>query len=160
MKLFYIITLILAYFFFFFIIHLIHFNFFEVDVVLYSSLFDFLISLLIILIIIYFIKSLNFIEKAFTFTLLISFGVIYSLSIPTIIDRSLSFYILEKIQQRDGGILKSSLNEIFVSEYIQEHKLMDMRLTEQLKSGTVYIDNDCIRLTSRGDFIAKFSYSV
>jgi len=35
--------------------------------------------------------------------------------------------------------------------------VVDMRITEQLNSGTIYITNDCVRLTLLGKSIADFS---
>ena len=67
------------------------------------------------------------------------------------------FYILEKIQQRGGGIKKSSFDDVIIREYMLEHRLIDVRLTEQLQSGTITIENDCVKLTERGKIIAVFS---
>jgi hypothetical protein len=77
--------------------------------------------------------------------------------VPAVLDRSLSFYILEKLQQRGGGIQQARFAEIFTQEYVKEHRLVDVRLTEQMESGTIKIDNGCVRLTAKGDRLATFS---
>ena len=59
------------------------------------------------------------------------------------IDRSLSFYILEKLDQRGGGIKVDKMDIVFTKEYLKEHRLIDIRLTEQLKTKTVIIDKNC-----------------
>lgn len=84
-------------------------------------------------------------------------GYALSISVPTVIDRSLSFYILEKLQQRGGGIQQDKFKQIFTTEYIEEHRLMDIRLTEQLESGTITSDGKCVRLTEKGGRLADFS---
>ena len=84
-------------------------------------------------------------------------GYIMAISLPTVIDRSLSFYILEKLQQRGGGIQLSKFEEIFTGEYMREHRLVDIRLTEQSESGTIVIHGDCVRLTHKGQELANFS---
>ena len=84
-------------------------------------------------------------------------GYIFAISLPTVIDRSLSFYILEKLQQRGGAIQLSKFEYIFTNEYMREHKLVDIRLTEQTESGTIIIDKDCVRLTNKGSLLADFS---
>jgi hypothetical protein len=86
-------------------------------------------------------------------------GYIVAISVPTVLDRSLSFYILEKLQQRGGGIRLSKFEQIFTTEYMREHRLVDIRLTEQSESGTIAIDraHDCVKLTPRGERLAKFS---
>lgn len=76
---------------------------------------------------------------------------------PTVIDRSLSFYILEKIQQRGGGIQLDSFEQVFTQEYLKEHRLVDVRLTEQQSSGTIMIQDGCVKLTERGKRLASFS---
>jgi hypothetical protein len=84
-------------------------------------------------------------------------GYIFSISIPTILDRSFSFYILEKIQQRGGGIQSARFEEVVMKEFIKEHQLIAARLTEQQESGTISIENGCVKLTERGDRLATFS---
>jgi hypothetical protein len=86
-------------------------------------------------------------------------GSIFAIAVPTVIDRSLSFYILEKIQQRRGGIQLSRFDELFTEEYMKEHRVVDVRVTEQLESGAVIIDDGCVRLTKRGErlLLADFS---
>lgn len=139
-------------------IYLIHINFFKVDVVFYSALIDSFIAGLITLTIIFTLKStLTSFEKSLISIILFLSGYCFSLSIPTVIDRSLSFYILEKIDQRGGGIRRESFDYIFKNEYMNEHKLMDVRLTEQIESGTIVIINNCVRLTPRGQLLAKMS---
>jgi hypothetical protein len=84
-------------------------------------------------------------------------GYIMAISVPTVIDRSLSFYILEKLDQRGGGILQSRFNDVFTQEYMFEHRLVDVRLTEQSESGTIEFRNGCVRLTPKGERIVAFS---
>jgi hypothetical protein len=69
----------------------------------------------------------------------------------------LSFYILEKLHQRGGAINLSSFDDIIKNEYMVEHRLVDVRITEQENSGTINIKDGCVRLTNRGEKIVKFS---
>ena len=84
-------------------------------------------------------------------------GYSFAISIPTVIDRSLSFYLLEKLEQRGGGIKLNRFSDIFTKEYMKEHRLVDVRLTEQLTSGTIIIKEGCVRITGKGKSIAAFS---
>jgi hypothetical protein len=84
-------------------------------------------------------------------------GYIMAISVPTVIDRSLSFYILEKLDQRGGGILQARFNDVFTKEYMFEHRLVDVRLTEQSESGTIEFRDGCVRLTPKGERIVAFS---
>jgi len=47
--------------------------------------------------------------------------------------------------------------EVFIKEYIKEHRLVDIRLTEQQQSGTIEIENGCVKLTKRGEMLSTFS---
>ena len=84
-------------------------------------------------------------------------GYAFAISVPTVIDRSLSFYLLEKLQQRGGGIRQDAFADVFSKEYMFEHRLVDVRLTEQLQSGTITIADGCVQLTPRGQRTARFS---
>ncbi|MDD3769165.1 MAG: hypothetical protein PHV10_00980 [Sulfuricurvum sp.] len=142
------------------IVYVIHVKFFRVDVVFYSAIIDGLIAAFLTLAILwktrYFALFSGF-EKIQMGVIYLLLGYSFAISVPTVIDRSLSFYILEKIQQRGGGIKQSGFEEVFTKEYMPEHRLVDVRLTEQLSSGTIVIENGCVKLTEKGDRLAKMS---
>jgi len=143
------------------VIYILHLKFFRVDVVFYSAIFDGVLSALLVGVILFsfsYFNSFNSFEKFQMLFMNILLGYIFAISIPTVIDRSLSFYILEKIQQRGGGIKQSGFEDVFTKEYMVEHRLVDVRLTEQLSSGTITIDeNKCVKLTQKGNMLATFS---
>jgi len=149
-----------AFFILLLLIYYLHIAFFKVDVVFYSAVFDVVLASIIgsigLVSLAYFSKF-NVFEKTQLIIIWILTGYILAISIPTIIDRSLSFYILEKLQQYDGGIWKSNFEELFTIGYSKEHRLVDVRLTEQMASGTVTIENGCVKLTPRGEQLASFS---
>jgi len=141
-------------------IYLVHINFFEVQVILYSALLDSLVALIIFALIGLSLKNkinLNFFESILIILFLSLIGYSLSISLPTVIDRSLSFYFLEKIKQHNGAIEKASMRDIFTNDYVDEYKLVEIRITEQLESGTIQLDGSCISLTKRGYLIVKFS---
>jgi len=145
---------------FFLLIHYVHFIYWYVDVVFYAALIDVLVAVIAMAFVLYFyplFKVLTSWEKRLLVLLWLLMGYGFSISVPTVVDRSLSFYILEKIQQRGGGIKEDSFESMFVNEYMKEHRLIDIRLTEQLKSGTISINSGCVRLTKKGEFIAAIS---
>jgi hypothetical protein len=141
-------------------VYSIHINFFRVDVLLYSAIFDAIIALFILGLIALVkkneLKILNHFELFLTLIICIQIGYIYAISIPTVIDRSLSFYLLEKIYVYKG-IKEENLREVISNEYMSEFKVPEMRITEQINSGTIFISNGCIELTKKGEMIAKFS---
>ncbi|SMB22421.1 conserved membrane protein of unknown function [Sterolibacterium denitrificans] len=138
----------------------VHARFFHVDVVLYDALLDGVLACILSAAVLWrgrWLAMLGGFEKLqlAAIWLLLAYG--FAISVPTVIDRSLSFYILEKLQQRGGGIQLARLDEVFVREYMPEHRLVEIRLTEQLASGTVRLDGNCVRLTQRGQHLASFS---
>jgi len=141
-------------------IYYVHISFFDVDVVFYSAIVDSLIATLLlasILFVFNFFSIFALFEKNLIIIICLLCGYILAISVPTIIDRSLSFYIIEKLHQRGGSVKLSSIPDIIKNEYVKEHRLADIRLTEQVKSGTIVIDNGCVKLTEFGSNIVGFS---
>ncbi len=141
-------------------VYMVHVLLFRVNVVFYATIGDTLIASVAAAAVLFFMKffrCLSGFEKALLVVIWLLGGYAFSISIPTVIDRSLSFDILEKLQQRGGGIRQDSFSRVFTDEYLIEHRLVDVRLTEQLESGTIEIENGCVRLTERGERVASFS---
>jgi hypothetical protein len=152
-------------------LNVLHFRYLTVDVVLYATLVDAFVAAAILGVAVIvarvfspkdayvgsLVRGLTDAEIALFTLCAILLGYIFAISVPTVIDRSLSIYILEKLDQRGGAIALRAMNEIFVKEFIPEHRLMDARMTEQTTSGTVTIDNGCVKLTPRGRHIAAFT---
>lgn len=147
----------------FLVVNFIHFQNFLVYVVLYSCLLDAVIASAIVLPLYWFgrraragadrqLATTEFALTAITANLAI---VIYAIMGPTVIDRSLSIYIVEKLHDRGGQISEAALREVFIKEYMPEYRLIDVRLTEQVSSGTAVIRNGCVILTPRGEIVAK-----
>ena len=138
----------------------IHVTHFRVDVVFYAAIADGIIAATIagiLLLTIGYFRILSDFEKLQLIIIWLISGYAIAISVPAVIDRSLSFYILEKLQQRGGGIKQDSFGQIFTQEYVKEHRLVDVRLTEQLQSGTIIIENGCVKLTEKGERVANFS---
>jgi len=142
------------------ITYTIYINIFKIDVVLYSSIFCSFLASIIITVFLFIVrkfKIFSFFEKILIIIICSLIGYSLAISLPTVIDRSLSFYILEKIHQRGGGIQLNKMDIVFTKEYIIEHKLIDIRITEQLQSNTIIIEDECLKLTKKGKKLVKFS---
>ncbi len=143
-----------------FFIYFFHVTFLRVDVVFYSAILDALLAAGLSAIIIYLVKffgALGLYEKFLLICIWVLAGYAFAISVPTVLDRSLSFYILEKLQQRGGGIQTARMPDVFTNEYMKEHRLVDVRLTEQAQSGTSEIKDGCVKLTPKGERIASMS---
>jgi hypothetical protein len=142
------------------LVYVVHVRWLRVDVVFYAALEDAAIAMLLVAVFLFASRAFglfNTFEKAQLLVICALTGYALAISVPTLLDRSLSFYILEKLQQRGGGIRYSAFENVFTQEYVKEHRLVDVRLTEQLQSGTIVISDGCVRLTPKGDMLARFS---
>ncbi len=142
------------------LVYYVHMRHFRVNVVLYASILDAVIATVGVFGTLYLLKWFRDFSRLELIQLVVIWmlgGYVFAISLPTVIDRSLSFYILEKLQQRGGGIREDAFRQVFTEEYVREHHLVEVRLTEQLQSGTVEIHNGCVTLTARGERLASFS---
>jgi hypothetical protein len=144
----------------FFGIYYVHVTYMNVNVVFYASIADVAIATSLMGVILFispYFRLFNQFEKLQLLVVWVLVGYCLAISVPTVIDRSLSFYILEKLEQRGGGIRLDAFEEVFTKEYVMEHRLVDVRLTEQLESGTIIINDGCVKITSKGARLVKFS---
>lgn len=141
-------------------VYLVHITFFRVNVVFYDSMLDGVIATVAALLLMSLVRwfaDFSAFEKVQLACIWMLIGYAFAISVPTVIDRSLSIYILEKLQQRGGGIKLSAFEDVFTKEYVKEHRLVDVRLTEQQQSGTIVIKDGCVKLTDWGNLIATSS---
>jgi hypothetical protein len=132
----------------------------QVDVVFYSALADVLIATSACAVLLWigpWFRVLGGVEKLQLACIWLLLGYGFAISVPTVVDRSLSIYLLEKLDQRGGGIRQDAFEQVLVQEYLKEHRLVEVRLTEQLASGTLTLSDGCVSLTERGRRIARFS---
>jgi hypothetical protein len=141
-------------------IYFVHVRFARVDVVFYAAIEDALLATLLCAVLLFVLHAFSIFNTFEKFQLIASWALVgyaLAISVPTVLDRSLSFYILEKLEQRGGGIKYSAFESVFTQEYVKEHRLVDVRVTEQLQSGTIAIHDGCVTLTPRGHALATFS---
>jgi hypothetical protein len=141
-------------------IYVIHALYLPVNVVFYSAIFDGVIATALCGVLIWlapWFRVLGLVEKLQLLVIWLLLGYGFAISVPTVLDRSLSFYILEKLEQRGGGIRQDAFEDVFTKEYVKEDHLVDVRLTEQLQSGTIVIHDGCVLLTHKGRALAHFS---
>ena len=142
------------------LIYWLHIAYFKVNVVFFSAIIDGILAAFVTITLVSLSKWLNVFsvfEKLQLVLFWLLLGYAYAISVPTVIDRSLSFYTLEKLQQRGGGIQLAAFERVYANEYMKEHRLVDVRLTEQEQSGTIKIENGCVVLTEWGNTLATAS---
>ena len=140
-------------------IYVVHARWFPVDVVFYSAMLDAAVAAVVMAVVLLTLgrRVYSSFEKVLLLCVWLLGGYAFAISGPAVLDRSLSLYILEKLQQRGGGVRADAIGEIFVNEYLPEFRLVDVRLTEQIESGTVVVENGCVKLTAKGDTLASLS---
>ena len=141
-------------------IYVLHVRYVPVNVVFYSAILDAVLTTILAITLVATVRWFKVFTRFETLQLCciwLLLGYSFAISVPTVIDRSLSFYILEKLQQRGGGIKLDAFDQVFTQEYVKEHRLVDVRLTEQQQSGTVEIKDGCVKLTAWGQTIASSS---
>jgi hypothetical protein len=141
-------------------VYYVHMRYFRVNVVFYATILDAVIALALVLALLSaarWFSDFSRLELGQLVLIWMLGGYAFAISVPTVIDRSLSFYILEKLEQRGGGIREDAFHQVFTEEYVREHHLVEVRLTEQLQSGTIVIDQGCVKLTRWGEQLATFS---
>jgi hypothetical protein len=137
-----------------------HVRWLPVDVVLYSALLDGAVALALAGILTWRWRALADFNSFERLQMLLCWGllsVLFAFCVPALIDRSLSFYLLEKLQQHGGGLREDRFERLFTDSYVRDHHLIEVRLTEQLESGTVRVEGECVVLTARGQHLARFS---
>lgn len=142
------------------VIYVLHVRYVPVNVVFYSAILDAVLATILATALIATVRWFKVFTRFETLQLCciwLLLGYSFAISVPTVIDRSLSFYILEKLQQRGGGIKLDAFDQVFTQEYVKEHRLVDVRLTEQQQSGTIEIKDGCVKLTAWGQTIASSS---
>lgn len=142
------------------VIYVLHVRYIPINVVFYSAILDAVLATILAVTLVVMVRWFKVFTRFETLQLCciwLLLGYSFAISVPTVIDRSLSFYILEKLQQRGGGIKLDAFEQVFTQEYVKEHRLMDVRLTEQQQSGTLTIRNGCVLLTDWGQTIATAS---
>ena len=140
--------------------YVIHSLYLRVNVVFYAAILDGVIATALcatMLLLVPWFKMLGTVERLQLVLIWLLLGYSFAISVPTVLDRSLSFYILEKLDQRGGGIREDAFADVFIKEYMPEDHLVAVRLTEQLQSGTITIRNGCVLLTDKGRHLANFS---
>ena len=143
--------------------YVIHVWYLPVRVIFYSAILDGVLAALLTAAVVWLVRrrlALTGFECLLLLVIWLLGGYAFAISGPTVLDRSLSFYILEKLAQRGGGIRADAFGQVFKDEYLPEFRLVDVRLTEQVQSGTIEIVDGCVKLTPWGRRLVAISTFV
>lgn len=125
--------------------------------------YDGLIAVLVIIIFSYLIiflasRYLNFSHHQFTQRSLLNAALAAStlvyafhITVPTIIDRSISLYILSRMDGKSSGVNVGELQESFLNGYVSKNNAVCRRLDEQIVSGNIRFENGKYFITDNGE---------
>lgn len=92
----------------------------------------------------------------------LSLNICFLVLLPVTVDRSVTVYLLSKIEQQNGaGIAPSRLQRAFIDGYVVGMGAIDRRIDEQQRSGNITVGQDGkVHLTEQGERFMKFSRLV
>ena len=143
----------------FLLINYIHLNLFTYSVFLYSSTFDLCLALLITYVF-YGIFNKNFflnnklLIAIFSYLHFVTF-FLFIIFFNVVIERSLSLYILERLNQTNPLTI-IELNENIRNNYFDDMNVIDTRIVEQISSGNITMHDNQIFLTDQGKSLVNF----
>lgn len=150
----------------FFIIHILKRNIYPNEIIFYEgiSIIIFLTFIYIILFLILRKLNINILIfrdiHIFVFALISYFFIVYSylITIPTMVDRSLSLYIIKEISKKnENGLNNNQLISSIQKEFLINNDQYNKRIAEQLKSGNIYIKDDILFITKKGKINNKIN---
>jgi len=120
-----------------------------------EMIFCVIISFFSILLIWY--RKINLFTQIVWVVLCITIGSLYLLLIPTVLERSLSIYMLSKLDP-NSKVYSSNWEANIEINYFKDYKVFETRLIEQKVSGSIVEDVDgFISITDRGERIVRLT---
>lgn len=81
----------------------------------------------------------------------LAFNIAFLISLPVTFDRSITMFLLARIEQHDGRLDGRGLEELFIREYLGDMRQIDRRIAEQSLSGNIRVTDGRIFLTPQGE---------
>ncbi|MEJ7927249.1 hypothetical protein WG908_10845 [Sphingobium sp. AN641] len=83
-------------------------------------------------------------------TISLSFNICFLVIFPVTFDRSITMFLLARIERQDGQLDRKGLEGVFVTEYLDEMQQIDRRIAEQSLSGNIRVSHGRISITPQG----------
>ncbi len=78
-------------------------------------------------------------------------GYSFAITVPSLLDRSISLYILGLVAvDEKAGLSEKEIDDLFYQGFIQANDAVKKRLIEQVASGNVVEEHDTYKVTTRG----------
>jgi len=76
--------------------------------------------------------------------------LVFFVTVPVTLDRSISVFLLDRINSHEQGLTKEQLTGEFLSEYVEHHDAIGRRIYEQTASSNIVVSNGIIKISGRG----------
>lgn len=80
----------------------------------------------------------------------LAFNISFLIVFPVTFDRSITMFLLARIDRQDGQLDVRGLERVYVREYLGEMRQIDRRIEEQTLSGNIRVVDGRIVLTPQG----------
>jgi len=80
----------------------------------------------------------------------LAFNITFLVVFPVTFDRSITMFLLARIEAQNGRLDAPALERIFVAEYLGSMRQIDRRVEEQSLSGNIVVQSGRIYLTPQG----------
>lgn len=80
----------------------------------------------------------------------LAFNISFLIVFPVTFDRSITMFLLARIERHDGALDDEALERLFVREYLGDLRQIDRRIAEQRLSGNIAVRAGHIHITPQG----------
>lgn len=85
----------------------------------------------------------------------LAFNISFLIVFPVTFDRSITMFLLARIERQDGQLDARGLEQVFVRQYLGDLRQIDRRIAEQSLSGTIRVERGRIHITPQGRRLLK-----
>ena len=136
---------------FFVLLHILHFRFIGYDQVLVAVTIDAILAPFLTSILYYVIYKKYLLVIFVSYNTSVLLMLIYGILVPTMVDRSITVDLLLRLERVPENlmILDDLSNDLF------KESVLKKRYTEQVRNGNIVIQNNNVRLTTKGKLVSK-----
>lgn len=81
--------------------------------------------------------------------------IAFFITVPVTLDRSISIFLLNDINNHEQGLTKQELTDDFTSKYIYNDDAIGRRIFEQTTSKNISVSNEIVKIDNQGQYFLK-----
>jgi hypothetical protein len=90
----------------------------------------------------------------------LAFNLCFLIVFPVTFDRSITMFLLARIEQRDGQLDTAGLEHVFAADYLGKMRQIDRRVEEQQMSGNIQVVDSRIWITPQGKRLMRGARTI